>query len=423
MPLEAPPGVPTMAVFNQRWKDTRDVADETPQAPQKKPGFFSRLFTARDVAPPPEELPSMTDVPRVEEQPEPVVVETAEEKKPSFLERLFGTAKKEAPAAPPVVEVVPAPPVAAPKSWFERLRDRLLTTSGSWVNAIRSVVGMSGRLDDATVEQLEEILIGADVGMETALKMVERMKKRARAENIEGADNIMRLFRETVAEVFTGNVKPFNPGRPEGPYVVMVVGVNGVGKTTTIGKMARRCRAAGLKTMLVAGDTFRAAAVEQLEVWAKRTGSDFIRGKDGADPSSLAYDALNQAKANGVDVVFMDTAGRLHTKTSLMDELGKISRVIGKILPGAPHETLLVIDATTGQNAVQQVKMFSAATPLDGLVLTKLDGTAKGGILITIRDQFNVPVTLIGVGEGADDLRDFDPEQFVAALFGEGKVS
>lgn len=423
--------------------------------PARRPGFFSRLFTARGVeAPleehvPPEELTaSAEELPEEAEEPareeeapalgpegfdmQPALEEAeAPEKKRGVFSRWFG--RKEAPGEEPAAAgeddgggEAPAPEApeevaAAPKkSWFERLRERLRRGSGSFISSIRSALGMSGRLDEETIETMEDILIAADVGMETTMKIIEKLQQRAKAQKAEGADQIMAVFKEVLTEVFTGNVKPFTPATPDGPYVVIVTGVNGVGKTTTIGKMAKRCRDNGLSTMLVAGDTFRAAAIEQLEIWSQRTGSEFVKSKHGADPSGLVYDALNSAKAKGIDVVFIDTAGRLQTKTSLMDELGKLHRVCGKVIPGTPHETLLVLDATTGQNAISQVKAFSKAVPISGLVMTKLDGTAKGGILITLRDQCNIPITLIGVGEGVDDLRDFDPEQFAAALFEDG---
>ena len=383
-----------------------------------KPGFFSRLFTAHDIeAPPDDAAPPGLPLPAEEEPPAGDEALSPEEQHRGLFSRWFGGASKEAPAEGAEGEA-PAEGVRRP-GWFERLRTRLRRGSGSFMASIRSAVGMSGRLDEDTIEQIEEILVAADVGMDTTMKIIDRMKKRARAESIEGADAVMKLLRETLEEVFSGNVSSFRPASPKGPYVVMVTGVNGTGKTTTIGKIAKRCRDAGLSTMLVAGDTFRAAAIEQLEIWAQRTGSEFMKSRQGADPSGLLYDALQTAKSRGIDVVLIDTAGRLHTRTSLMEELGKLNRVAAKILPGAPHETLLVLDATTGQNAVQQVKTFSGAVPITGLVMTKLDGTAKGGVLITLRDRFSIPITLIGVGEGVDDLRDFDPEQFVAALFDE----
>lgn len=417
-----------------------DQSQEPEQKP-RKPGFFSRLFTAKHVEGAPEEggptVETLAEQPESAEeeyagpagfniQPEVAEAEPAETKRGMFG-RFFG--KKEKPEAPSEAaeageaevaepELVPAEPK---KNWFQRLRERLRSGSGSFIASIRAAVGLSGRLDDDTIEAIEDILVASDVSMDTTMKIVDRLRRRVKEERAEGADAIMHHLKEILEEVFIGNAKVFEPKNPDGPYVVMVVGVNGVGKTTTIGKMAKRCSDAGMKVMLVAGDTFRAAAIEQLEIWAKRTGADFMRSKMGADPSGLVYDALSAAKSRKADVVFIDTAGRLHTKTSLMEELGKISRVCDKVMPGTPHETLLVLDATTGQNAVQQVKLFSQSTNVSGLVMTKLDGTAKGGILITIRDQFEIPVTLVGVGEGVDDLRDFDPEQFAAALFGEEK--
>jgi fused signal recognition particle receptor len=446
------------------------LSDEQPVSKTRKPGFFSRLFIAKDIEVSTEELISeesvvveeveapveavVADLSELEDQPlaieedetagpegfdaGPALEDVPAPKKRGIISRWFG--KKEAEpegeevtepvaeeleAAPveaeeEVAAVVQEEPVAPKKSWFQRLRERLRMGSGSFIGAIRKAIGLSGRLDADTIEKLEEILVASDVSMATTMKIIDRMQQRADKEKIEGADAIMDLFKETVREVFIGTAQTFAPQPPaDGPYVVTVVGVNGVGKTTTIGKMAKRCRDAGLSVMLVAGDTFRAAAIEQLEIWAKRSGSEFMSSKAGADPTGLIFDALKAAKSRGIDVVFIDTAGRLHTKTSLMEELGKVGRVCDKVIKGTPHETLLVLDATTGQNAVNQVQVFSKAANITGLVMTKLDGTAKGGILITIRDQFRIPVSLIGVGEGVDDLRDFDPEQFTAALFEE----
>ena len=261
--------------------------------------------------------------------------------------------------------------------------------------------------------------------METTHKIIGRMRMAMRSREKDGSKEatvILDVFKEAIQDLIIAGSTGFEPKRPEeGPYVVMIVGVNGVGKTTTIAKMAKRCTDAGLQTMLVAGDTVRAAAVEQLEEWSRRTGCEFVKAPAKSDAAALCFDAMNRAKARGMDVVFIDTAGRLHTKSTLMAELGKIERVIEKQLPGAPHETLLVLDATTGQNAIQQVKTFKEAVGVTGIVMTKLDGTAKGGILITLLDMFHIPVTLIGVGEQAEDLRDFDPVQFAHALFADEK--
>ncbi|MCB2154152.1 signal recognition particle-docking protein FtsY [bacterium] len=328
------------------------------------------------------------------------------------------------PEAPeePAEEEVPAAAASEEKaSWFKRLSSRLGKTRKGLYDRVRSVVGLSGKLDEETIEEIEAILIQSDVAVETTQKIIDRMRAAMRSRDKEGSKEstvILDVFKEAIQDLIISGSTGFEPKRPEeGPYVVMIVGVNGVGKTTTIAKMAKRCTDVGLKTMLVAGDTFRAAAVEQLEEWARRIGCEFVKAAPNSDAAALCFDAMNKAKTREMDVVFIDTAGRLHTKSTLMAELGKIDRVIDKQLPGAPHETLLVIDATTGQNVIQQVKTFKAAVDISGLVMTKLDGTAKGGILITLLDMFKIPVTLIGVGEQAEDLRDFDPEQFAHALF------
>jgi len=360
---------------------------------RKKTGFFSRLFTLKHVE---------------ESGDEPAAEAPAPEAEPTIDE-----------ASAPVE--APAPKV----SWMSRLRERLGRTRRSLMGSIRSIAGMSGRLDEETLEEIEAALIQGDVSMETTTKIVDRMRREARRRGEDlGAEGILSLFRDAVQDILVNAAPGFDPKSTNGqPYIVVVVGVNGVGKTTTIAKMAQRCTRAGLKTMLVAGDTFRAAAVEQLEVWAGRTGCDFVRAPHGSDTAALCYDALRRAHSRHIDVVFIDTAGRLQTKSTLMAELGKIERVIARQQPGAPHETLLVLDATTGQNAHQQVKIFSETIKLTGLVMTKLDGTAKGGVLLSILDRFHIPITLIGVGEGVDDLRDFDPEQFSAALFEEKEPS
>lgn len=410
---------------------------ETP--PRRKPGFFSRLFTAKGAdaaaadAPLNEDpniaLPYSTDAAPVERVDEPIEAEVAEKKGGG----LFGWFRRkkvedEQEAEARLAETELAIPSAAPaeprRSWFARLFEKLGRTRRNLLDRVRSILGLSGRLDEDTIEQIEDALIQNDVSIETTQKIIAKMKAevRRRGEDNVTGEALLDVFKESVRDILSNSAPGFEPAAPDnGPYVVLVVGVNGVGKTTTIAKMAQRCTRAGLSTMLVAGDTFRAAAVEQLEIWAGRTGCDFVRAADNSDAAALCYDALSRARARNTQVVFIDTAGRLHTKSSLMDELGKIRRVLEKQQAGAPHETLLVLDATTGQNALQQVKVFKEAVPLTGLVMTKLDGTAKGGILLSVLDQHKVPITLIGVGERADDLRDFDPDQYAAALFGEEK--
>ena len=275
---------------------------------------------------------------------------------------------------------------------------------------------LSGRtIDEAFWEELEEILIMADVGFETAHGLTERLRRRAEAEGISDAAKLRESMRLELLDVF----KPVRRiGAVNPPEVILMVGVNGVGKTTTIAKLCHRAVLQGKKVLLVAGDTFRAAATEQLEIWAKRTGAGFYAKGDGADPAAVAYEAIDKAVLEGYDTVFVDTAGRLHTKTNLMEELTKIRRVLGKRHPGAPHRTILVLDATTGQNGLAQVKLFNEACGLDDLILTKLDGTAKGGIAVAVAMQFGIPISFVGLGEKMEDLRPFDGPSFVTALLG-----
>jgi len=304
------------------------------------------------------------------------------------------------------------------KGFFTRLKDRLSKTKNNIISKLKDVISLKGKIDEELLEQIEEILIQADVGVETTLKIINRIREEAREKGITEAKDVTPLFKEILLDIIKKHERLITVA-DQRPFVILVVGVNGTGKTTTIGKLAKHLKDQGLTTMLVAADTFRAAAVEQLEIWADRADSAFIRQAMGADPASVCYDALNSAISKKIDVVLIDTAGRLHTKVNLMAELEKIVRVIRKIVPEAPHETLLVLDATTGQNAINQMRIFSAAASVSGLVMTKLDGTAKGGILIAIRDLFDVPILKIGIGEQLDDLRDFDPVEFVEALFEE----
>lgn len=383
------------------------MADE-----QRKPGFFSRIIDWKAKEAAPGDAPAEPAAPAPPAEPQAEAIAAAPKR--GFLKRLFGGGEG-APEAdqPPVPEEADA----EEKGWFARLAERIGKASQSLVGRMLGAIGLGAKLDEETLETIEEILIQSDVSFETTTKVIERLRKRARSERIEGRDAIIDAVKAEIRAILLKSARPFDPSTTKPPYVVLVVGVNGVGKTTTIGKLAQRCARMGMRTMLVAGDTFRAAAVEQLELWSQRTGVAFAKGEHGADAGALAYDALDRAIREKMDIVFVDTAGRLHTKSNLMAELAKVERVIRKKIPEAPHETLLVIDATTGQNAIEQVRQFSKAVALNGLIMTKLDGTAKGGILISIRDMFEIPVTLIGVGEGADDLRDFDPVQYADALF------
>jgi fused signal recognition particle receptor len=304
------------------------------------------------------------------------------------------------------------------KGLFNRLKEGLTKTRANVVERIAEVVRGRPRLDEASLEEIERILIEADVGVDAALHLVETLRDRARSEGLP-EEGVNRLLKEEVLRMLNAPADQVQAAEPPpgAPRVILVVGVNGVGKTTTIGKLAARYAAEGKRVVLAACDTFRAAAIDQLAAWADRAGVHLVRHQPGADPASVAFDALSAARARGIDVVIVDTAGRLHTKVNLMEELKKVCRVIQKAQADAPHETLLVLDATTGQNAVTQAQQFHAALGLTGLVLTKLDGTAKGGIVIAISRSLNIPVRLVGLGEGIEDLQDFDPETFADALF------
>ena len=284
----------------------------------------------------------------------------------------------------------------------------------------RAIVGKS-TVDDEVLDNLEEVLITSDVGVETTLKIIERIQERAKTDKYLNTNELNKLLRDEITALLAENKANSHDNAIETaagkPYVIMVVGVNGAGKTTTIGKLANKFKQQGKKVMIGAADTFRAAAIEQLEVWANRVGVPIIKQKMGSDPASVAYDTLESATKNGADVVIIDTAGRLHNKVNLMNELTKIRKVMQKIDPQAPHDVMLVLDGSTGQNAFEQAKQFTLATEVSSLAITKLDGTAKGGVVIGISDQFKIPVRYIGVGEGIDDLQDFVPAEFVDSLF------
>ncbi len=287
----------------------------------------------------------------------------------------------------------------------------------------RTIVGKS-TVDADVLDNLEEILISSDVGVETTLKIIDRIEARVARDKVLNTSELNRVLKEEIASLLAENnsndVSGFEFPKTDGnPYVIMVVGVNGVGKTTTIGKLAHHFKDSGKKVVLGAADTFRAAAVDQLIIWSQRVGVPIVHQGMGADPASVAFDALSSAKAQGADVVIIDTAGRLHNKVNLMNELSKIRRVMDKVIPGAPHEVLLVLDGSTGQNAFEQAKQFSLATDINALAITKLDGTAKGGVVIGISDQMKIPVKYIGVGEGMNDLQLFHRDEFVGSLFSE----
>ena len=302
-------------------------------------------------------------------------------------------------------------------SFFQRLKHGLTKNRESWVQKIGTIF-QNRRWDEESLEALEESLIAADVGVAATQKLMDILRRESPGGSGDLAQAMSHQIQQAMVRMLTSPVEtPQPPSFSARPWVIVFLGVNGVGKTTTIGKIAAQFRDAGKKTLLVAGDTFRAAAIEQLEAWGEKAGVEVIKHRPGADPSAVVFDGLQAAKSRGVDVLLIDTAGRLHTKLHLIEELKKIRRVIAREQPGAPHETLLVLDATTGQNGLQQARVFKEATDISGIVLTKLDGTAKGGVIISIQEELGVPVRYIGVGEEIEDLQAFDPARFVQALF------
>ena len=312
-------------------------------------------------------------------------------------------------------EIDPEPPRDQDREkagYFKRLRKRLSRTRQSLTSGFDRVFAGKKKIDDEVLEELEELLITSDIGVQTTMDLIERLSKAKVAQVSE----VKQVLKDEILAILESDV-PDPPDARTSPHVVLVVGVNGVGKTTTIGKIAASAGASGKKVLIGAADTFRAAAIEQLAIWAERAGAEFVKHRENADPAAVAFDAVAAAAARGCDLVLIDTAGRLHTKSNLMEELKKIKRTVSRQLEGAPHEILLVLDATTGQNALSQARLFDEALNLTGLALTKLDGTAKGGIVISICSSLNIPLQYIGVGEQLDDLRRFDAEQFIEALF------
>lgn len=302
------------------------------------------------------------------------------------------------------------------KGVLSRLKEGLARTREGFIGRVDRLVLGKKKIDDDLLEDLEEILITSDIGVQTTYRLIENVRKKVKRKELNNPDLLKEYLQGKILEILNTQESPLviTDSRP---FVILVVGVNGVGKTTTIAKMANGFKEGGKSVILAAADTFRAAAIEQLEIWGERAGCKVIRHQNGSDPSAVVFDSIKAARARGVDVLIVDTAGRLHTKVNLMEELKKIQRIIGRELPGAPHEVLLILDATTGQNAISQAKLFKEAINITGIALTKLDGTAKGGVIVGISDELKIPLRYIGVGEKMDDLRVFDAREFVKALF------
>lgn len=317
---------------------------------------------------------------------------------------------------PAAAETVPAAEEQKKPGFFDRLKAGLKKTTDGLVGRIDALVLGKKEIDADTLEELEEILITSDIGVKTTVELIRSLEQRLSRNELKDGAALRAALKEELHKRLDAHHALLNI-EGTAPFVMLVVGVNGVGKTTTIGKLAAKYAAEGKKVLLAAGDTFRAAAAEQLEVWGERAGVAVVRHQEGADPSAVAFDACKAALSRGTELLIIDTAGRLHTKVNLMEEMKKIHRVIGREIPGAPHETLLVLDGATGQNALSQARLFKESAGVTGLVLTKLDGTAKGGIVVAVSHEFGLPVRFIGVGESIDDLREFDPREFVDAIF------
>lgn len=407
----------------------------------KKPGFFRRLYDAmtdepRPAPPPPAPPEALPDAPLAPIPPVPETVPPAPE--PDIVPSPAYQPDELPPPGPPEttpdyvedvedlsaarldsVPIIPAPATAAaePQGWFQRLASGLKRSSDNLSTSITSVF-TKRKLDAATLDELEDVLIQADLGIDTATAITDTLRRDRFDRDVSG-DEVRTVLASEVEKVLVPVARPLSVDTLHKPFVILMIGVNGSGKTTTIGKLAQKFARDGRSVMLAAGDTFRAAAIEQLQVWGQRTGAPVITRPAGSDASGLAFDAVTQAKAEGRDVLIIDTAGRLQNRDELMNELEKVIRVIKKVEPTAPHATLLTLDATTGQNALKQVEIFGQRAGVTGLVMTKLDGTARGGILVAIAQKFGLPVHFIGVGEGVEDLEPFEARDFARAIAGQ----
>ena len=365
---------------------TREPIEETPESPAPP-----LLPAAPTMAPPPD----------IEEEP----AQPEEELKAGLFAKLFGGGDE-----------VTTEPAEKKPGFFERLKRGLSKTSESLVGRIDALLLGKKKIDADTLEDLEEILITADLGVPATVDLIRTLEQRLKRNELQDGEALKKTLKEELVARLSHERQALDTSG-KSPFVILVIGVNGVGKTTTIGKLACKFRAEGKSVIMAAGDTFRAAASEQLVIWGDRVGVDVIRGKDGSDPSAVVFDACKAAVARKSDILLVDTAGRLHTKVNLMEELKKIRRIINREIPGAPHETMLILDAATGQNAVSQARIFKEAAEVTGIVLTKLDGSAKGGVVVAIRREFDLPIRYIGIGESVEDLRSFDAVEFVEALF------
>lgn len=368
----------------------------------------------------PESEPSPVAEEPKETQPIPEIEEPSIAEEPIEQQPIEEEEKEPEPEEEKTVSEPPASEPAGTESMFQKLSSRLVKTKESLVFKMDTLFLGKKEIDADLFDELEEILITADLGFSMTIEILDHARKRVKRDALSDPIQLKAVLKEKLRSFIMESDKPAELVMPEsGPFVIMVVGVNGVGKTTTIGKITRKFKKSGQSVLLVAADTFRAAAVAQLKIWGERNEVEVVSREEGADPSSVAFDAVEKAVAEGYDVVIVDTAGRLHTQVNLMEELKKIKRVMGKKLATAPHEILLVLDATTGQNAVSQAKQFNEAVSITGLALTKLDGTAKGGIVAAICRELAIPIRFIGIGEQIEDLRDFDPDEFIDALFGD----
>ena len=393
-------------IISQTEAEQAEAADDSVPGEGQPEQYSPQPAPEAETAP---EEPLTSDEPEAQESPEiteqPENIPQAEEAQPESAEE-----------EPEEAEILPEDGAEEPKKvgFFEKLKNGLKKTKDGFMSKLELLMNSFTKIDEDFFDELEETLILSDIGAETSMEICDKLRQAVKRTGATDPADVKKLLREIIAEMLTGGNELRLDTKPS---VIMVIGVNGAGKTTTIGKLAANLKSQGKKVIVAAADTFRAAAIDQLNVWTARAGVDIIKHSEGSDPAAVVFDALSAAKARGADVVLCDTAGRLHNKKNLMEELKKIARVISREVPDASVETLLVLDATTGQNAVNQAKLFSESAEITGIVLTKLDGTAKGGIIIPIKNELGIPVKLVGVGEKIDDLQPFSPEDYVQALF------